>query len=139
MSKYYFDTEFHGLHLISVGVVCEDGREFYAETPTARTLASLTPWLVNNVYVHLDDVNIRTEAQIAGDLFRLVSGDKNPEFRGYFADYDWVLICECFGGMLHNPLGHLAYDIAQEARRLGIRFQTNTPRHKAIDCARWTK
>ena len=35
MTKIFFDTEFTGLHqkttLISIGLVSEDGREFYAE------------------------------------------------------------------------------------------------------------
>ena len=144
ITKYFFDTEFldrgpNDLHLISLGVVSEDGtREYYAEVTNAGFLATETSWLTYNVAPHLDHQNVRTLYEIGQDLLDFTKGT-NPRFWGYFADWDWVLVCHLYGGMLSCPLGHRANDIAQEAERLNVRFQTSSPRHKAIDCARWTR
>lgn len=41
MKRYFYDTEFiedgKTIDLISIGVVCEDGREFYAESQEAES------------------------------------------------------------------------------------------------------
>lgn len=145
MANYYLDWEFkddgNKLWPISLGVVSDDGREYYAEAPDAREIAASDPWLRDNVLPHLDDVNIRAanDREMGADLVRFVNPDKSVRFWGYYVSWDWYLTCRLYGLMLNNPLGHRANDIAQEAQRLGIRFQTNTPRHKAIDCARWTR
>ena len=55
--RFWFDTEFYEdgrtIELISIGVVSEDGRTYYAETPKARKLAAATQWLSANVGPHL--------------------------------------------------------------------------------------
>lgn len=57
MTKYYVDSEFldtgQTIDLISIGIVCEDGREYYAQSvefdPTKAS-----EWVRSNVLTHLD-------------------------------------------------------------------------------------
>lgn len=64
MSVYCYDTEFledgHTIELISIGIVCEDGREYYAvneDMPVDRIKAD--EWLSLNVWKHLPVVGYR--------------------------------------------------------------------------------
>lgn len=54
--KLFFDTEFTGLRkdttLISIGIVSEDGRKFYAEF-VDYDHSQVTPWIKENVIKHL--------------------------------------------------------------------------------------
>ena len=54
--RLFFDTEFTGLHmdttLISIGIVSEDGRRFYAEF-VDYDHSQVTPWIKENVIKHL--------------------------------------------------------------------------------------
>jgi len=56
MTKIFFDTEFTGLHqkttLISIGLVSEDGREFYAEL-TDYDKSQVDEWIQENVIKNL--------------------------------------------------------------------------------------
>jgi hypothetical protein len=139
----YFDFEFldNGKDVlpISLGVVSQAGLEYYVELPDSKAVAASDPWLKKNVLPHLDGLNIRASDQIAYDLIQFVSQTPNASFWGYFVAWDWYLICRLYGKMLDCPLGQRANDIAQEAERLNRRFTSRSPRHKAIDCARWTR
>ena len=50
--RFWFDTEFiedgHTIDLISIGVVAEDGRGFYAESSECD-LSRANPWVKENV------------------------------------------------------------------------------------------
>lgn len=160
--KYVFDTEFiedgHTIDLLSIGVVCEDGREFYAES-TEADLNNANEWVQENVLPHLwhrqadkSDANrwfrdggtggLLSRQNIAGDLRRWVAqGEGTPQFWAYYADYDWVVLCQLFGRMLDLPDGWPMFcmDIKQEAVRLGnpsLPEQTSTEHHALAD-ARW--
>ncbi|AJA43363.1 Rnase H [Mycobacterium phage Sbash] len=57
---YAYDTEFledgHTIELISIGIVCEDGRDYYAvnsDTPMDRIKKPENEWLIRNVLPHL--------------------------------------------------------------------------------------
>lgn len=55
----FLDTEFTGLgqpspRLISIGLVAEDGRSFYAELAPENYMDTITPWVVANVLPLLD-------------------------------------------------------------------------------------
>lgn len=58
--RYWFDTEFiedgKTIDLLSIGIVAEDGREFYAENVEAD-LTKGSDWVQHNVIVHLDWLN----------------------------------------------------------------------------------
>lgn len=94
MPRYFLDTEFHeepgSIELISIGIVSEDGREFYAES-SEYDEGRAFPWLRDNVLPHLspDDERIPL-AEIARRVLRFADPERygEPEFWGYYADYD---------------------------------------------------
>lgn len=170
--KYYIDTEFHErgsshpIQLISLGVVAEDGREYYAECGEV-IYDELSPWLKDNVVPLLNKKPI-SRAQMAEELlvffgytpcvkcnkggciecnnFGQVSSDESIEFWGYFSDYDWVVFCQIFGRMIDLPTGMPMYcnDVKQLANQLGAHKSTFPKQslhtvHNAIADARWTK
>jgi len=146
MMRYWFDTEFHEdgktIELISIGVVAEDGREYYAETPFSDILAHKHQWLRANVWPSLLGPGAQKErAEIASDLIKFM-GEK-PEIWAYYADYDWVVLCQLYGRMINLPEGWPMYcrDLKQLADHLGVRkFPVQlTGEHNALEDARWTK
>lgn len=132
MMRYFLDTEFDGLKLISIGLVCEDGREYYAELPTEV----ITPWLLENVCPHLTGETKPAE-QVAEELRQFVIGE--PEFWAWYGAYDWVLLCELFGGLMDLPQGWPK--TYRELLHLGRRSlpENSGVLHNALDDARWNK
>ena len=146
--KFWFDTEFledgRTIELISIGVVAEDGREYYAETKGAEGLATSTEWLSENVFPHLSSPlrkDAKDEKTIAADLIEFM-GDK-PEIWAYYADYDWVVLCQLHGRMVDLPKGWPMYcrDVKQLCDMFGnpeLPKRTSTEHHALAD-ARWTR
>lgn len=147
--KYWFDTEFiedgKTIDLMSIGIVSEDGREYYAE-PAECDLNRANPWVAKNVIPHLT-ANVKPRAQIASEIRDFVlegeikDGEK-PEFWAYYADYDWVALCQLFGTMMELPKGWPMYcrDVKQLCDSLGnppLPAQSTTEHH-ALSDARWT-
>lgn len=105
---YTFDTEFwerdfsHPVELISLGIVAEDGRTYYAVNADFDwSRVPSNHWLIENVQRQLTSTreNTKRRGQIRADLLRFFHEDRSPEFWAYFADYDWVLFCQIFGTM----------------------------------------
>lgn len=106
--KIFFDTEFYEngktIDLISIGMVREDGAEYYAETTKAQVLCLQSPWLIANVKPHLrGDAAVRYYPDMGGDIAAFVG--ENPEFWADYASYDWVVLCQLFGRMIDLPPG----------------------------------
>jgi hypothetical protein len=143
MMRIYFDTEFiedgRTIDLISIGLVSEDGREYYAQAAECdRSKAS--KWVADHVLPHLVPGTI-PRRQIAGDIFDFC-GEK-PEFWGYYADYDWVVLCQLFGTMVDLPKGWPMYcrDIKQLCDSLGnpkLPVEGKDEHHALAD-ARWNR
>jgi hypothetical protein len=153
--NYYLDTEFQawGSHisLLSVGIVCADGREYYAWNAEANW-AGCEPWVKRNVILLLDhpipafpESRARTYEQIRDEVAAFVSHEK-PEFWAYFADYDWVALCGLFGRLMDLP-GHwpqFCLDLKQQAYLYGRVLPEydpaleGLPEHHALGDARWT-
>lgn len=170
--KYFIDTEFiegfkkplfvkgrHFIDLISIGIVAEDGREYYAIS-NEYNWNDADNWVKENVIVpmytqeisgdkrnHIDAEsfhkcipNGKSNKQIAQEIFQftrpyekkyfapnkfqeeiekhnikygdtgiglmdLLSKYPQPEFYGYYSDYDWVVFCSLFGRMIDLPKG----------------------------------
>jgi hypothetical protein len=144
--RFYFDTEFaedgRTIDLISIGVVCEDGREFYAVS-TEFDADACNDWVQAHVLPllpHPTDPAWMSRADIRTALLTFVGACK-PEFWAYYADYDWVALCQLFGTMLDLPNGWPMYcrDIKQVCDDLG-----NPPlpaqidgEHNALADAQW--
>jgi hypothetical protein len=145
--RYFLDTEFsergpkHPIELISIGIVAEDGREFYAVS-SEFSISNCSPWVTENVLPHLGNYAPEPLHAIAHRLRSFVQeGEGKPEFWGYYADYDWVVLCQIFGAMIDLPKGFPMYcnDLKQASMLLcGIRFPKQTSvEHNALSDARW--
>lgn len=149
--KYFFDTEFiegfkkpmfsksrHFIDLISIGIVCEDGREYYAIS-TEFDEDDADEWVKKNVISPLYDINgqrknasqwkpnVRIAQEIKQFVYapfinkyeqfitddmtigNIIELQDKIEFYAYFADYDWVLLCSLFGRMIDLPKGFPMY------------------------------
>lgn len=163
--RYWFDTEFiedgKTIDLISIGIVAEDGRELYRQNVEAE-LDRAHPWVVDNVFPHLHGLVIQgavtrfpsltyrnglsiSRADIAKDLRGFCDPDEygKPEFWAYYADYDWVVLCQLFGTMMDLPEGWPKWcrDIKQLCDNLGnpkLPKQGDSEHHALAD-ARWNK
>jgi len=161
--NYYLDTEFYEdgerIHLISIGIVCEDGRELYLES-RAFDWSIVPPdhWIIQNVKPHLsnallpgfeDHEKYRRELwQIRKEVeeFTILTSECAPVFWGYFADYDWVVLCQLFGRMVDLPKGFpfFCMDLKQSMVERGLsaewkRKACPDPKgeHHALVDARW--
>lgn len=149
--RYFLDTEFietgkerrPSIDLISIGVVCEDSREYYAISNEFRG-SYASDWVIQNVIDPLPAIGTplwKDRATIRQDLVNFIG--PNPEFWGYYADYDWVVFCWLFGNMIDLPKGWPKYcrDLKQMADMCGrVKFpKQKDGEHCALDDARWNK
>lgn len=167
--KYWFDTEFiedgKTIDLISIGIVAEDGRELYRQS-LEFDATKASSWVRENVLPHLIHLDLNDVGTWPGfwtachnrcqgecgwvlrlkmrqDILAFVGDDPKPEFWAYYADYDWVVLCQLFGTMMDLPKGWPMYcrDVKQWCDMLGnptLPEQTGTEHHALAD-ARWTK
>ena len=143
--KYFIDTEFYErgrgypIELISIGIVREDGEEFYAEN-LACDLADLSDWLKENVVPQLTEPKM-LPTQIAEGIRKFIGDDSPPEFWGYYADYDWVVFCQLFGSMIKLPAKWPMYcrDLKQWCDMLGNPRLPKSTFHHALSDARWNR
>jgi hypothetical protein len=141
MSRYFLDAEFHEsgygrpIELISLALVCDDGREFYAVASDGWSEYSVSNWLKENVLPHLDACTVNKDvygwfqdtwcsrAEIAASLAEFIRYEVNPkpEIWGYYADYDFVVLCQLFGRMVELPkhFPKICLDIKQRCIALG--------------------
>lgn len=155
--KYFYDTEFiedgKTIDLISIGIVAEDGREYYAIS-TEFDESKASDWVKENVLVHLPNRDRQfstgyhpwvSRATIKSDLLDFCDSTAfgKPEFWGYYSAYDHVALCQLFGTMMDLPKGWPMFtrDIIQECKRLGnpaLPAQSKGEHHALAD-ARWNK
>ena len=140
--KLFLDTEFTGLHqnatLMSLALVAEDGRAFYAEF-TDYDASQCDDWVRQHVLAHTRWLHEpgSTPGQWQENALSLCLGDQAQvrmaveAWLGQFdqleiwADcpaWDWVLFCELFGGALGLPqnIYYLPFDLVTlfKARQL---------------------
>ena len=161
------------IELISLAIVAEDGREFYrqnadcsfgrasewvwrnvfphlqhfamrgkrscnareyhggGDTHTGRCAGHKCPWAyhweIRDAVLNFCDIGLYG----------------NPEFWGYYADYDWVAFCQLVGTMASLPKGFPMYcrDIQQLREHTGIESLPPhlSSEHSAMNDARWNK
>ena len=145
--KYFYDTEFiedgKTIDLISIGIVAEDGREYYAISKEFKARKA-DQWVKDNVLTHLPprkSLAWKSRKQIKQDILDFV-GDDKPEFWAYYADYDHVALCQLFGRMIDLPKGWPMYtrDLKQLLDDKGNpRMEKPKDEHHALADARWVK
>ena len=160
--KYFLDTEFierpNTIQLISIGIVCEDGREYHAISSEYDPLTA-SNWVKENVItpLYLQTVNGdnrnkfmssnfhkiygKSIEKIRNDLIDFIHHDK-PEFWAYYADYDWVVFCWIFGRMIDLPPNFPFYckdlkQVLDETNKKPIPQPENE--HNALADARWNR
>ena len=145
--KFFLDTEFierghqHPIELISIGIVSEDGGEFYAVLDDWVS-AHASQWVMDNVILHLGNHTQSPRSSVAQAVLKFI-GAETPEFWGYYADYDWVMFCQLFGAMIDLPKGWPMFcrDLKQLCVERGdpkLPEQGGT-KHNALCDARWNK
>ena len=148
--RYFFDTEFiedgHTIDLLSIGVVAEDGRTFYAENIEADCTKA-SAWVIKNVIpklgmcnAKLDPSHATTKIEIARDLVAFIGNDPDPEFWAYYGAYDWVALCQLFGTMMDLPAHFPRHvmDLKQLAMKTPLLVQPEDVKHHALADAAWT-
>jgi hypothetical protein len=159
--RFFYDTEFlergpqHPIELISVAVVDEEGREFFAanrdfdrlhaegpggEFVRVHVLPKLPP-LTSPLWMERAEIARRLEAFVE----RPGNGEP-PEFWGSYAAYDHVVLCQLFGSMSELPAGWPMFtrDFEQLRETLANPRPTLPPRdqataHDAMADARWLR
>jgi hypothetical protein len=130
--RFWFDTEFiedgKTIDLVSIGILCEDGRTYYAEAAECDH-SRADEWVRENVLSNLDGGDsIKPRAQIAADIVAFVG--EAPEF--------WAF----YGRMIDLPKGWPMYcrDIKQLCDDLGnppLPRQSANAEHNAMQDAHW--
>jgi hypothetical protein len=136
-NRYYLDSEFDEdgktIELISLALVHESGEQLYVvsnefgiarctDWVKAHVLPLLPPretWLSRAaIYRRLVHFLARGEASIEAAAAKY----GKPEIWAYFADYDWVVLCQLFGRMVDLPKGMPMYcrDLKQLMDEHGI-------------------
>jgi hypothetical protein len=162
--KYFYDTEFHEnghtIDLISIGIVAEDGREYYAVNKSALwDRIAQHEWLMKNVVPQLpergspewkfhDEIRDEVSAFLLEGVDTVKNWDSDypvryintPELWAWFGAYDHVALAQLFGTMMDFP-GHIPMwtnELKQEHRRFGyprLREQVGGV-HDALEDAR---
>lgn len=138
--KIFFDTEFTGLHkdttLISIGLVSEDGRTFYAEL-TDYNDKQCDDWIKENVLKHLytryprnvedapyiPNLHVGSKWEVARALHIWFKQFDEVELVSDVCHYDMVLLIDLFGNAFSLPKNVCAscHDINQDiARHYGV-------------------
>lgn len=109
--RYWYDTEFkedgRTIELISIGIVAEDGREYYAVNDDADwPRIRQDEWLMANVYPTLggpDDYKFKD--LIAAEVLDFLTVDGKPDLWAWYGAYDHVVLCQIWGRMIDLPKG----------------------------------
>ena len=150
--KYFYDSEFYEdgerIHLISIGIVAEDGRELYLENNDFDPdIVPAGHWLVDNVFPWLynqPDVLLHKK-DIAEAVKEFILDAEGPhELWGYFSDYDHVVLAQLFGRMVDMPEGipWFTLDLKQTLHTFIIHCALpaqDEVEHHALADARWNR
>src|SRR5438105_4781059 len=146
--RYFIDTEFiergpyHPIELISIGIVREDNKSYYAVSSEFDG-KNANEWVRQNVFPHIRDETEHSLKVIADGIKEFIGDDKQVRFWGYFADYDWVVFCQIFGSMIDFPEGWPMYcnDLKQWCVMLGDPKlpEQQSKEHNALNDAIWNK
>ncbi|MET4095130.1 3'-5' exoribonuclease [Arthrobacter sp. UYCu712] len=144
--KCFYDTEFHDdgntIDLISIAIVAEDGREYYAVNADADwARIAEHQWLMWNVVPQLPPMqDWKPKVQIRDEVAAFLLHDGHPELWADYAAYDHVALAQLFGTMLHFPTGIPMYtnDLRSLLRWYGIEAlpSQKSGLHDALEDAR---
>lgn len=145
MTKVFFDTEFTGLHqnttLISIGLISECGKTFYAEL-TDYDKSQCDDWIKKNViknltitkeidesldawedYKHKEAILFKGKLEyLKGALENWLNQFEQVEIWSDCLSYDWVLFNQIFGHAFNIPKNvyYIPFDICTVFKIKGI-------------------
>jgi hypothetical protein len=110
MMRFFYDTEFiedgRTIDLVSIGVVGDDGREYYAVS-TEFDPDRAGSWVRANVLPKLPSPSSqvwRSRRRIRDDLLEFLTADGGPvELWAWTGAYDHVVLCQLWGPMTELP------------------------------------
>ena len=123
--KVFFDTEFTGLHanttLMSIGLVDEEGRTFYAEL-NDYDKSQVDEWLENNVVSNFTGENTMNMQQLKLELTEWLAVYDSVEIWSDCLAYDWVLFNSIFGTAFDIPKNvyYIPFDICTMMKLKGV-------------------
>lgn len=143
MTAICYDWEFledgQTIMPLSLGMVCEDGRELYVinrDFPLERL--TRVEWLMENVVPHLplakmttgeltwnmlhpDWKHVEWLAGVPDLVSDFIGATPGPELWAWYAAYDHVCLAQLWGRMINLPahVPKFTHDLKQEAERLG--------------------
>lgn len=149
LSSWFRDKPLHTIQLVSIGIVDENGRSYSAISNEYRYKDASDWVKENVIVpLYMKTVSGDARNCMDADNFHKVYGEPllkimkgvlaftgcvvdanggygiskhvaEPQFYGYYADYDWVLFCSLFGTMMDLPKGFPMYcnDLKQELDR----------------------
>jgi hypothetical protein len=147
--RIFYDTEFiedgRTVDLISIGMVAEDGREYYAVSQAAsrrplRRRIRRHDWLMANVVPSLPkahgdwnlhmprrwlfnycDPAVKPRQVIGREVRDFIRASPDPQLWAWYGAYDHVALCQLWGPMIGLPEGVPMWtnDLRQECVRLG--------------------
>jgi hypothetical protein len=157
MTAIDYDLEFledgRTIELISIGMVCDDGRQYYAvnrDMPVRKIRKH--KWLMENVVPHLPkgqgdmrnsmskrwlfhygDPRVKPHEVIADEVMEFIrAAGPDVELWANYGAYDHVCLAQLWGRMIDLPEGvpMFTHDIQQERSRLGLSWD-DLPRQEA--------
>ena len=109
--RYFYDTEFiedgKTIDLVSIGVVAEDGREYYAVS-TEFNESKAGPWVRTNVLKQLPNPSSplwKNRDTIREELLAFFTepGTGSPELWAWVGAYDHIALVQLWGDMTKLP------------------------------------
>lgn len=168
--KPLFGKRHHFIDMISVGIYREDGK-WLDMLSSEYDFNDASDWVKDNVIskIYIQNVHGDNRNRYMVDNFHKSYGNTNDEIKlailqffgcwrdqhfwrapegievyGYYADYDWVLLCSLFGRMIDLPKGFPMYcrDLQQMKDEKGVTSETKgypvqENEHNALADAKW--
>lgn len=148
-TNLFWDLEFTGLHqnttLISIGIVSDCGKTFYAES-TSYDESQCDEWINKNVIANLflkegdNDYSLNryrilgNKEEIKEALSIWLSQFEEAEMWSDCLAYDWVLFCDIFGGEFSIPKNvyYIPLDLATAFKIKGIDPDINREEYSGL-------
>jgi hypothetical protein len=157
--KIFFDTEFTGLHkdttLISIGLISEDGKTFYAEL-NDYDKSQVDDWLQENVIDNLifkkldvalprcpiigvQDYQMKSNKDAVYSTLEIwLSQFDSVEMWSDCLSYDWVLFCDLFDHAFNIPknIYYIPFDICTLFKIKGIDPDINREKFAGLEAGK---
>lgn len=149
--KVFFDTEFTGLHqnttLMSIGLVDELGRSFYAELNDYDE-SQVDDWITENVIANFTLENQMSMTGLRAALTDWLAYYNKAEMWSDCYAYDWMLFCQIWGHAFNVPnnVYYIPFDLSTLLAIKGIDpdinrehfagFSPSPAKHNALHDAR---